>query len=99
MPALDLFFFKNRKLSKNLTPGSNYFLRADRKNPSPPQEAKSKSTMGPRCNKENSSRHTEEILHHKDRQGLEQKLRGTVKSPYLEAGTAAGDHQTTSRAP
>lgn len=37
---LDLFCFKNRKLSKYLTTMSNYFSRVDRKNPNPPQEAK-----------------------------------------------------------
>lgn len=37
---LDWFCFKKRKLSKNLTTVSNYFLRLDRKNPSPPQEEK-----------------------------------------------------------
>lgn len=55
--------------------------------------------MGPRYNKENSSRHMEEILHHKDSQTLEQKPSGVMKPPYLEVGTAAGDHQTTSTVP
>lgn len=48
-----LFFFKKRKVSKYLTPVSNYSLRVDRKNPRPPQEEKWKSTrpLGPSATK------------------------------------------------